>query len=214
MQKVLSATDIAQMTKPYRTNLINSLPGFRGANLIGTISAEKRTNLAIFNSVTHIGANPALMGLIMRPVSEENRHTYANIKATGQFTINHVHQLIVEKAHQTSARYPVDVSEFDACGLSPAFSELLQAPYVAESFIQIGLELADEIPITLNQTILIIGKVLEIRLEEKWLAEDGFIRLDQAGSLAVAGLEGYAQPQELVRYAHAKPNQAIQRVAF
>lgn len=42
-----------------RVSLINSLSGFKSLNLIGTINNNQgQTNLAIFNSVVHIGANP------------------------------------------------------------------------------------------------------------------------------------------------------------
>ncbi|MCK7516855.1 MAG: flavin reductase family protein [Ignavibacteriales bacterium] len=79
---IITKENILQFEKLYRTNLFNSLSGFKSANLIGTISKEGKTNLAIFSSVIHVGANPPLMGLLMRPVSVE-RHTYHNIKETG-----------------------------------------------------------------------------------------------------------------------------------
>lgn len=41
-----------------RVSLINSLSEFKSLNLIGTINNQGQTNLAIFNSVVHIGANP------------------------------------------------------------------------------------------------------------------------------------------------------------
>jgi flavin reductase (DIM6/NTAB) family NADH-FMN oxidoreductase RutF len=212
MQKVFSAVDLAQLDKYYRINLINALPGFRGANLIGSISEAGQTNLAIFSSVTHIGSHPPLLGFVTRPLVEGSRHTYANVKATRQFTINHVPYPLTAQAHQTSARYPAEVSEFDACGFTPVFSDNLKAPYVAESAIQIGLTVVDEIPIPLNQTLLVIGAVVEIRIQEHLLREDGFVQLDQANSAAVAGLDGYTQPSTFVRYAYAKPDQPTQRI--
>ncbi|HBF47730.1 MAG TPA: flavin oxidoreductase, partial [Shewanella frigidimarina] len=44
------------------------------------------------------------------------RHTFENIMQTGLYTINHVNQSIYEQAHQTSARYDKDESEFEATG--------------------------------------------------------------------------------------------------
>jgi len=83
------------------------------------------------------GANPPLLGLLMRPLPDE-RHTYRNIRRTGCFTVNHVTEGILRKAHQTSARYPEEVSEFDACGLTPEFLGIHTAPYVNEATIKIG----------------------------------------------------------------------------
>ena len=73
----------------------------------------------------------------MRPFSVE-RHTYNNIKETNYFTINHINKEIYKQAHQTSARYDKDVSEFDECGLTPEYSDTIKAPYVKESKIKIG----------------------------------------------------------------------------
>ncbi|CAD7816239.1 hypothetical protein CHRY9390_03129 [Chryseobacterium aquaeductus] len=73
---------IADLEERKRTAMINSLSGFKSLNLIGTINKIGQTNLAIFNSVMHIGANPALMGFICRPDSVE-RDTLENIKQTG-----------------------------------------------------------------------------------------------------------------------------------
>ena len=95
---------ILKLEKRFRTNLINSLSGFKAANLVATINTAGLTNMAIFSSAVHIGANPPLLGLVSRPHSVP-RHTLENIMATEQFTINHVNSMIYKQAHQTSARY-------------------------------------------------------------------------------------------------------------
>ena len=96
---------IGELGKIERANLINSLSGYKPANLIGTISASKKTNLAIFSSVVHLGTTPPLFGFITRPTTEVPRHTYENIKAIGVYTINHVQESFVERAHYTSAKF-------------------------------------------------------------------------------------------------------------
>ncbi|MEL7044790.1 MAG: flavin reductase, partial [Pseudomonadota bacterium] len=92
--------------------LVNSLSGFKTAALVGTRSRDGQTNLAIMNSTTHIGARPPLLGLIFRPDTVA-RHTLENIRATGVYTISHVPEARIEAAHQTSARYSRDCSEFE-----------------------------------------------------------------------------------------------------
>ncbi len=80
---------IAQLEQRFRTNFINCLSGFKSLNLIGSVNQLQQTNLAIFNSVFHLGANPPLLGCIIRPDSVE-RHTLSNIESTGYYTFNHV----------------------------------------------------------------------------------------------------------------------------
>jgi flavin reductase (DIM6/NTAB) family NADH-FMN oxidoreductase RutF len=100
-----------------RIALINSISGLRPAVLVATADAGRRSNLAVMNSLMHVGARPPLLGLLFRPDTVE-RHTLENIRATGVYTVNHVHGGIIDAAHQSSARYPRDVSEFDAVGLT------------------------------------------------------------------------------------------------
>jgi len=197
--------NILALEKHYRTNLVNSLTGFKSANLIGTISAEGKTNLAIFSSVIHVGANPLMMGFLMRPVSVE-RHTYTNIKETGYFTINHINKKIFKQAHQTSARYEKDISEFDACGLTPEYSETIKAPYVKESEIKIGLKFVEEQEIKANGTIFIVGEIVEIILPNDVVAKDGYVEIEKAGTIAISGLDNYHETKSIARLYYAKPS--------
>ena len=200
----ITKKEIINFEKLYRTNFANSLSGFKSANLIGTISKEGRTNLAIFNSVIHMGANPPMMGLLMRPVSVE-RHTYTNIKETGYFTINHINKEIFKQAHQTSARYDKDVSEFDECGLTPEYSETIKAPYVKESTIKIGLKFVEEQEIKANGTIFIVGEIVEIILPDDVVAKDGYVDIERVGTIAISGLDSYHDTKRIARLSYTKP---------
>jgi flavin reductase (DIM6/NTAB) family NADH-FMN oxidoreductase RutF len=201
---IITKENILHFEKLYRTNLFNSLSGFKSANLIGTISEEGETNLAIFSSVIHVGANPPMMGLLMRPVSVE-RHTYHNIKETGFFTINQIHKDIFKQAHQTSARYDKDVSEFDACGLTPEFNEIVKAPYVKESKIKIGLKFLEEHEIKSNGTIFIVGEIVELVVPEEVIAKTGYVDIEKAGTIAISGLDSYHETKRIARLSYAKP---------
>ena len=200
----ITKQNILDFKKLYRAAFINSLSGFKSANLIGTISSEGKTNLAIFSSVIHVGANPPLMGFLMRPVSVE-RHTYNNIKETGFFTINHINKEIFKQSHQTSARYEKKISEFDVCGLTPEFTNTIKAPYVKESKIKIGLQFVEEHEIKFNGTIFIVGEIIEILLPSDGASKDGFIDIEKAGSVAISGLDIYYEVNRITRLSYSKP---------
>ena len=187
-----------------RAAFMNSLSGFKSASLIGTIDGLGNTNLAIFSSVVHLGSNPALIGFINRPDST-SRHTLENIMETNCFTINHINSAIYKKAHQTAARYPKNISEFDATGLTPEFRPLLKAPYVNESTIKYGLEFAEKHELKINGTILIIGKVVEIIMPENCLLPHGGIDIEKAETVTISGLDAYYTTNILSRLSYAKP---------
>jgi flavin reductase (DIM6/NTAB) family NADH-FMN oxidoreductase RutF len=204
MNTTLSNAQIMDMEQRKRAQLINSISGFRSVALIGTIDTQGQTNLAIFSSIVHLGSNPPLLSFIMRPDSVE-RHTLTNIMDTGFYTINHINSSIYEKAHQTSARYPKNVSEFDAAQLTPQFKDGFMAPFVKESHIQIGMEFKERIEISINQTSMIIGEIKFVHYPANCLLEDGFIDIEKAGTITSAGLDSYHTTQLLQRLQYAKP---------
>ncbi|NWF90344.1 MAG: flavin reductase [Ignavibacteriaceae bacterium] len=200
----ITNANILSFEKLFRTNFVNSLSGFKSANLIGTISNEGKTNLAIFSSVIHVGANPPLIGMLVRPTSVL-RHTYSNIKETNYFTINHISKEIYKQAHQTSARYDKDVSEFYECGFTPEYSDTIRAPYVKESKIKIGVRFAEEQEIKLNGTIFIVGEIMEVILPDNIVCEDGYIDTESSQIIAISGLDSYHETKRIARLAYAKP---------
>jgi flavin reductase (DIM6/NTAB) family NADH-FMN oxidoreductase RutF len=115
-----------------------------------------------------------------------------------------VQENIVQAAHQTSASYPDGVSEFSAVGLTPEWREGIAAPFVAESSIKMGLEYVEEYYIKANNTILIIGKVLELILPDDCLDEKGNLDLQGAGTVAVSGLDTYYRTEQLARLPYAR----------
>lgn len=202
--KHFAKNDLADLESRKRANLINSISGYKSANLIGTISNSGNANLAIFSSVVHIGANPPLMGFIMRPTQDVPRHTYENIKENGFYTINHVHENFVENAHWTSAKFERDESEFEKCGLTEEFLADFKAPFVAQSKIKIGLKFAEEIPINLNKTILIIGEIQHIFVLENALLENGNVDLNKTASVAISGLDTYHKVEKISEFPYAR----------
>jgi flavin reductase (DIM6/NTAB) family NADH-FMN oxidoreductase RutF len=195
---------IAETEERKRTALVNSLSGFKSLNLIGTVNKYGQTNLAVFNSVMHIGANPSLMGFISRPDSVE-RHTLENIQQTGYYTINHVNKEIFEKAHQTSARYKREQSEFEASGLTAEYRNNFSAPFVQESSIQIGLILKEIVSVKSNGTHLIVGEITDLYFPEEIWDETGILDIEKAGTVAGSSLDGYHTTQLLKRMKYAKP---------
>jgi flavin reductase (DIM6/NTAB) family NADH-FMN oxidoreductase RutF len=209
--KHFSLSEIDTWERFYRGNFINSLTGFKSVNLIGTKNAEGQTNLGVFSSIVHLGSNPALVGYINRPI-EAAPHTMANIEATNFYTINHINAAIVHKAHQSSAKYDAAISEFDAVGLTPQYLNNFTAPFVVESAVKYGLELQEIIPIKFNRTFFVIGKIIDIYLNEDIVTDDGFIQLEKSNSLASNGIDAYYETTLHSRYEYAKPEKFAQKI--
>jgi flavin reductase (DIM6/NTAB) family NADH-FMN oxidoreductase RutF len=199
--------DIIQLPSLERMHLINSSGGIKSANLIGTISDNGHTNLAVFNSVIHLGSNPPMLSFMLRPTTV-SRHTYNNLK-NSDFTVNHIHTDFIDKAHQTSAKYEEEVSEFKEVGLTEAYLEDFKAPFVKESKIKMGCSYVNEYFIKEHQCRLIIGQIEHLLAEDDIIEKDGFLDLSKANSAGIIGLDGYVNTQLLDRYVYARPNQEL-----
>jgi flavin reductase (DIM6/NTAB) family NADH-FMN oxidoreductase RutF len=205
MFKEFNLQDILSFEQRYRATFINSIGGFKSVALIGTKNSSGQTNLAIFNSLVHIGANPPLLGFIVRPDSVE-RHTLENILETNFFTVNHITENFYLKAHQTSARYPRNISEFEASGLTEYYRDDFHAPFVEQSPVQIAVEFQQKTDLTINGTILIIGLIKFIRIPQVSLSADGFVDLNKSGTITCVGLDAYYKTDMLSRLSYAKPD--------
>lgn len=209
----LNQNQLVDMTPRYRAQLINSLSGFKSANLIATCDKDGKTNVAIFSSVVHLGASPALIGFVIRP-DHVARHTLENIKQTKQYTINQINSSFWQEAHQTSARYLAAESEFEMCGLSSKFIKGFDAPFVNESLLQYALVLKEIIPISLNNTMLVIGQVTDVFCLESAIKQDGYIDVESLNTVAVTGLDSYHVSQRLSRLSYAKREQTAHKISL
>lgn len=186
-----------------RAHFINSLSGFKSANLIGTQDDQGQTNLSIVSSVFHLGANPPLVGMIIRPHSVA-RHTFENILQTGFYTINQVNQFIYSQAHQTSARYDRDESEFDVTGLTVEYLMDFHAPFVKQSRLKYSVKLVEQQHLAVNGTELVIGEIVDVYVDEGAVKADGFIDLHAIDTVAISGLDSYHTTNKLARLPYAK----------
>ncbi len=188
----------------FRANLFNSITGIKSVCLIGTKNESNRLNLAVFSSVTHLGSNPPLFGMVVRPPQDVERHTWNNIQSQQQYTINVVQRSFVHKAHQTSAKYDDFTSEFDAVGLTPSFINGAIAPAVKESEISLWLHYKQHVVLP-NQTIFVIGEVEQLSISNSYLFDDGTVDHDQSNSIGVSGLDTYYTLQLYERFPYARP---------
>lgn len=202
---IFTGQDIKKMERIKRLTLINAITGIKPANVIGTISPQGICNLAIFSSVVHLGSNLALLGFILRPVGEDTPgHTYRNLLATKQYTINQINSNFIENAHYTSAKFETNVSEFEQCRLTPEFIDKFTAPFVQESSMKIGMRFIEEIPIKINNTRMIIGEVEHLIFKDKAVDENGLLNLEELDAIGISGLDTYYSLKKIksLSYAH------------
>jgi flavin reductase (DIM6/NTAB) family NADH-FMN oxidoreductase RutF len=202
--KLIARSDIEAMDKVRRLNLVNSLTGYKAANLVGTRSAEGHSNLAIISSVVHLSSSPPVLGFMQRPTTVP-RHSYQNITETGTFTINHVHEKFVDRAHYTSAKFEKHESEFLSCNLGEQYLDGFPAPFVQESRLKMGISYLESYEIQASNTLFVVGSIEQVYLPEDILFEDGQLDLNALGTVAISGLNNYHAAKQIASFPYARP---------
>lgn len=209
MMRHFDKTSIMEAESFFRRDFINCLSGYKSLNLIGTKSKSGQTNLSPFSQVFHIGATPPTVGILFRPHTVQ-RHTLENILETGVFTLNHVTQDFFKEAHQTAARY--ESSEFDAVGIEEEYLLEFYAPFVKPSPVKLGCRLIEHITLQVNDTVLVIGEIEHVWVDEKGLRKDGSLDLNALGTVTVSGLDEYHIGQKLARLSYPKPGKYLEEI--
>ena len=209
MMRHFDKTSIMEAESFFRRDFINCLSGYKSLNLIGTKSISGQTNLSPFSQVFHIGATPPTVGILFRPHTVQ-RHTLENILETGVFTLNHVTQDFFKEAHQTAARY--ESSEFDAVGIEEEYLLEFYAPFVKPSPVKLGCRLIEHITLQVNDTVLVIGEIEHVWVDEKGLRKDGSLDLNALGTVTVSGLDEYHIGQKLARLSYPKPGKHLEEI--
>jgi flavin reductase (DIM6/NTAB) family NADH-FMN oxidoreductase RutF len=202
----LNKTEIENLEKKYRLNLINSISGIKSANLIGTKSKDGQENLAIFSSVVHLGSNPAQLAFVLRPQEERETDTFKNIKETEVYTINHVPENLIKNAHYTSAKVAHEVSEFEKMAIEKEYFDDFFAPFVKESPVKIGMKLDQMIELP-NNCRFIIGTVQNLILDDETVNDLGQIDLEVCNSTGISGLNTYYSLKKLDTFPYVRENE-------
>lgn len=187
---VIERTELEALPSRYRAQFVNSLSGYKSANLVGSANPQGQPNLALVSSVVHLGADPALLAHVTRPHTVP-RHTLENIEATGVYTYNAVTCQMVPQAHHSAAKFAREVSEFEHVGLTPEYHPNFAAPAVVESPLSIGMELLELVPIKHNGTLLVIGQIRWVKYPQAALHSDGHLDISKLDLTAISGLDHY-----------------------
>ena len=136
---------------------------------VSTVSADGNFNLAPYSFFNAVGYDPpTIVFSSSRHVGGKQKDTLANIEQTGEFVVNVVVDDIAEAMNKTAAEFPTGVSEFEIAGLTPAPSDLIKAPRVAESPVNMECRLIQVVPIGkgAHEHGLVIGEVVLMHLRD------------------------------------------------
>jgi flavin reductase (DIM6/NTAB) family NADH-FMN oxidoreductase RutF len=118
--------------------------------------------------------------------------------------VNAIAESFMSEAHQTSANYSEEVSEFEATGIEAEWKSGIEVPFVKDSPVQLLCKYLNEYIIQENGTLHVIASIEKIFVNEELLNDDYWIQLDKGNVVTINGLDGYAKTTLLNRLPYAR----------
>ena len=179
--------------------LISAIVAPRPVALVSTVGEDGVFNLAPFSAFTILCVTPAIICFsIMQRRSGLKKDTLKNVEFTKDFVINVVDEALGEKMNQTSASYPSCVDEFEEVGLTPVGSDIVKAPRLAESPVNMECKVLQilEFGESPNASSVVIGEVVLLHVRDSLLV-NGEIQNSELKAIARLGGDLYCRTRDV-----------------
>jgi len=170
---------------------------------VSSVSPDGVVNLApysFFNAVSYT----TVVFSSSRHVGNKSKDTLRNIEETGEFVVNIVVDPIAEAMNATAAEFPEGVDEFEIAGLTHAPSDIVKAPRVLESPVNIECKLDQVVQIGSgdHEHGLVIGTIVLMHVRDDII--NGH-RIDQEKLMATGRMAGNMYCRTSDRYEMVRP---------
>lgn len=164
---------------------------------VSTRALDGTLNLAPFSFFIAVSPDPPTLALAVGFRGGSPKDTWHNIEATGEFVVNVVTEEVAEAMNLSSGNYTPDVDEFAVAGVTPAASEIVAPPRVAESPISMECRLSQVVPIGAPPAGygLILGEVVYWHIRDD-LYHNGRIDLQALHAIGRLAGNGYTRTRD------------------
>src|SRR5277367_2978942 len=138
---------------------------------VSTLSAGGIRNLAPFSFFTAISANPPVICFspMVRAADGSHKDTLNNIRETEEFVVNIVSEDFANQMNATSGEYGPELDEFALSKLTPAPSDIVKPPRVAESRVNMECKLVQIVDVSREPLggSIVLGEVVRFHVRDE-----------------------------------------------
>jgi flavin reductase (DIM6/NTAB) family NADH-FMN oxidoreductase RutF len=173
---------------------------------VSSISPEGAFNLAPFSFFTVASSHPPVLvfNVALRANSDPRKDTLRNITTAREFVVNIVSEEFGQKMNLCSGDYSPEVDEFQISGLTPVPSDIVKAPRVAESHINMECRLLYTISLSglVSGGNLVLGEVIRFHIDDAYFNN---YRIDQDKLRAIGRMGGSSYTRTQDRFDMIRP---------
>jgi flavin reductase (DIM6/NTAB) family NADH-FMN oxidoreductase RutF len=179
----------------YRLLLSTIVP--RPIAFVSTVSSEGELNLAPFSFFNGISSSPPLVSIAVANRKGQMKDTARNAVETNELVLNVVTEKIMQGMNKTSGSYDSNVNEFEVAGLTPAPSQVVKPPRVAESPVNLECRLDRWISVADDSVTLLLARVLLIHVQEELWDDSGLVAVEKLHPVGRLGGNAYCRVRDV-----------------
>lgn len=191
--------DLANLSFKDAHELLAGAIAPRPIAFVSTIGENGVFNLAPYSFFTPMCVKPALIGFGTGWKRDgQKKDTLKNIEFAKEFVVCVVDETLAEPMNKTSYPFPSDVDEFKEAALTPVKADLVKAPLVAESPINLECRLVQilEFGEAPQKVSFIIGEILRANIRDD-LYVNGEIESSKLKTIGRLGGELYCRTTDI-----------------
>lgn len=141
-----------------------------------------------------INSTPAMVSISVRP----ERYSHGIIKDTKEFVINLTTEKLVYAADYCGVKSGKNIDKFKEMKLTPYKSQLIKAPGILESPVNIECKVKEIIP--LGGHDLFLAEVVNVNVTEELMQENGKFELNKSGLVMYSHGEYFSMGESLGKF--------------
>lgn len=142
--------------------------------MVSVADAEGNANIITVAWAGTICTNPPMVSISVRP----ERHSYEMIKQTGEFVINLTTKDLAFATDYCGVKSGRDVDKFKEMGLTPIPADIVKAPLIQESPVNIECRVTEVKH--LGSHDMFLAEVVAVHADEAYMDEKGKFHLEDA----------------------------------
>lgn len=174
-------------------NMLYPLP----AVMVSVADQEGRTNIITIAWAGTICTNPPMVSISVRP----SRYSHHMIVETGGFVINLTTRALARATDYCGVRSGRDVDKWKEAKLTPRPSDVVSAPCIAESPVNIECRVVKREQ--LGSHDLFIAEVAAVHVDDQYMDEKGSFHLENARPIVYNHGEYYDLGEKLGKFGYS-----------
>lgn len=174
-------------------NMLYPIP----AVMVSCGNIEDKPNIITVAWTGTICSNPAMVSVSIR----KERYSYELIRASKEFVVNLVTKDLVKQADYCGVKSGREADKFKQTKLTPMKAQLVSAPLIAESPVNIECRVKDIIE--LGSHDMFLGEVVSVAVDKKLIDKNGKFHLNQSGLIVYSHGEYYGLGELLGKFGYS-----------